>query len=159
MAWGKDQSLCYKGMQTMAWLMLRQDKPPVTVEQNLLEDQNTKIKGRKKKLSVAEGRWFPQAAPKRPWIKPAQVSHMHVSPGWRRSWCWSKDHRNQPSTWHLQKVTTGQPCPPCWKVLWRTQPGSSSNRDFMEVTCQWHCRSFVIQRCEAIYPFKHQPKW
>lgn len=88
-------------------------------------------------------------------IKPAHVSHMHVSCGWRRTWCWLRECRSQPSTWHLQKVTTGQLCP----GLWRAQPGISSNRDFIEVTCWWHCRSFVIQRCAAIYPFKHQPKW
>lgn len=143
-----------KWMHTVACLRLRQDKPPVTATQNLLEDRMQRSRSGNKKLSVTEGRWFPQAAPKHPWIKPTHVSHVHVSAGWRRSWCWSKDHRSQPSTRHLQKVTTEQPCLSCW----RAQPGSSSNRDFMEVTW-WHCRSSVIQRCAAIYAFKHQPKW
>lgn len=37
-------------------------------------------------------------------IKSAHVSHIHVSAGWRRSWCWLRKCRSQPSTWHLQKV-------------------------------------------------------
>lgn len=82
---------------------------------------------------------------------------MHVPSGWPRSWCWSKEQRSQPSTWHLQKLSTGQPCPLRLQVYLQGSVGSSSNSDFTEVTCWEHCWSFIIQRCTGIYPFKHQP--
>lgn len=54
-------------MQTAACLMLRQDKPPVTARQNLLEDRNAKIKVRKKKIRCCRREVVvPPAAPKHP---------------------------------------------------------------------------------------------
>lgn len=99
----------------------------------------------------------PQQLQRPPEKKPVHVSCMHVPTGWPRSWCWPKAQRSQPSTWHLQKMSTGQLCRLRLKFICKAQPGSSSNRDFMEVTCWGHCWSFVIQRCAVIYPFKHQP--
>ena len=128
-------------------------------------DCNTKPPGRRKcedQGQEEESKCYrrekvPPAAPKAPWKKPAHVSCMHAPTGWPRSWCWSKEQRSQPSTWHLQKLGTRQLCPPHLNFICKAQLGSSSSRDFMEVTCWEHCWSFIIQRCAAIYPFKHQP--
>lgn len=56
--------------------------------------QKCKDQGQEKEIRCCRREVVPPAAPKHPWIKTGHVSHMHVSAGWRISWCWSKEHRS-----------------------------------------------------------------
>lgn len=62
-------------MQIITLPMLKQDKPPVTAVRNLLEERNVKIKVRKKKVSVTEGRRFPQQLQRPPEKNHTFITH------------------------------------------------------------------------------------
>lgn len=68
-------------MQITALPMLRQDKPPVTAEQNLLQDGSVKIKVRKKKVSVTVGKRGSPSSSEGPWNK-THTYITHTSSHW-----------------------------------------------------------------------------
>lgn len=65
-------------MQITVLPMLRQDKPPVTAEQNLLQDGSVKIKVRKKKISVTVGKRDSPSSSKGP-LKKIHTCIIHTS--------------------------------------------------------------------------------